>query len=87
MRIKANRTKLARNLQQFQNKVLRSIVICNFLHHKKDLHILSAIEMIRNYSVKYSDQINAHSNSLAKQLFDNSDKVCRLKRFKTDRFR
>lgn len=73
-------------LQRFQNKVLRSIVNAPWYvtssSIEKDLQMPSIREEIKRHSSNYSDRINEHKNTLAKQLFDNTGEVRRLKRFK-----
>lgn len=73
-------------LQRFQNKVLRTIVNAPWyvpnIVISRDLQIPSIKEEIKRFSEKYSARTEVHPNVLARNLFENSDEVQRLKRFK-----
>jgi hypothetical protein len=71
-------------LQQFQNKVLRSIVnapwyVPNTVLHT-DLQIPTVKAEITNFSTKYREKLTTHPNELIPALLEEESR--RLKRFK-----
>jgi len=72
-------------LERFQSKVLQ--ISTDAQWHvpnaviKLDLHVLTAIQEVRNCSVTYRQKLDNHPNSLAKSLFQRTTCNRRLQRY------